>query len=196
VLTPTLTGLGERVHELRPDIGLRTHVDDVVGLLRGADLREVVLVGHSYAGLVVREAADREPARIARLVLVDGWVGPDDASMDGLAPESFRKWIDAATTDGIIAVPPASAVGVTGPDQMAWVEERMTPQPRLTFAEPTRLTGAVDEIPTRAVLCVPARLPFREFARGIGCPTVELESGHGAMIAAPDVLAGLLREDA
>lgn len=196
VLTPTLTGLGERAHELRPDVGLRTHVDDVVGLLRSADLREVVLVGHSYAGLVVREAADREPGRIARLVLVDAWVGPDGASIDGLAPDFFRAWIDAATTDGVIAVPPASTVGVTEPDQVAWLGERSTPHPRRTFADPTRLTGAVDAIPARAVLCVPARFPFGEWARGLGYATVELESGHDAMVTAPGALTGLLLEDA
>jgi pimeloyl-ACP methyl ester carboxylesterase len=197
VLTPTLTGLGERAHEFRPDVGLRAHVDDVVDLLRGRDLRDVVLVGHSYAGLVVRAAADREPARIARLALVDGWVGPDGTSIDGLAPEFFRKWIESATTDGAIAVPPASMAGVTEPDQVVWLESRLTPQPRRTFAESTRLTGAVDAIPTRAVLCVPAGpFPFGEWARELGCKTVELESGHDAMVTAPAALAGLLLEDA
>jgi pimeloyl-ACP methyl ester carboxylesterase len=196
VLTPTLTGLGERAHELRPDIGLGTHVDDVVEVLRSGDLRDVVLVGHSYAGLVVREAADRESARIARLVLVDGWVGPDGTSIDGLAPEFFRNWVDAATTDGVIAVPPASSVGVTDPDQAAWLQERSTPHPRRTFAEPTRLTGAVDTLPTRAVLCVPARMPFGEWAKSLGCPSVQLESAHDAMVTAPGALARLLEEEA
>jgi pimeloyl-ACP methyl ester carboxylesterase len=197
VLTPTLTGLGERRHELRHDVGLRTHVDDIVELLRGADLRDVVLVGHSYGGLVVREAADREPARIAQLVLVDAWVGRDGASMDSLAPEFFRKWIEAATTDGVIAVPPASAVGVAEPDQVAWLESRLTPHPRRTFVDPTRLTGAVDAIPSRAVLCTPAGpIPFGEWAREFGWRTAELESGHDAMITAPAGLAGILVEDA
>lgn len=195
VLTPTLTGLGERAAELRPDIGLSTHVDDVVEVLRSGDLREVVLVGHSYSGLVVREAADREPTRIGRLVLVDGWVGPDGASMDGLAPEFFRNWVDAATTDGLIAVPAPATMGVTEPDQVAWLEERLTPQPRRTFADPTRLTGAVDAVPGRAVLCVPAApIPFREWAHELGYATVELESGHNAMVTAPSALAGLLQE--
>jgi pimeloyl-ACP methyl ester carboxylesterase len=196
VLTPTLTGLGERAHELRPDIGLRTHVDDVVGVLRSEDLHEVVLVGHSYSGLVVREAADREPTRTARIVLVDGWVGPDGASMDGLAPDFFRDWIEAATADGLIAVPAPATMGVTDPGQVAWLEERLTPQPRRTFADPTRLTGAVDAIPGRAVLCVPAAaIPFREWAHDLGYATVELRSGHNAMVTAPDALADLLQED-
>jgi hypothetical protein len=85
---------------------------------------------------------------------------------------------------------------VTEPDQVASLEERSTPHPRRTFADPTRLTGAVDAIPGRAVLCVPARMPFGELARGLGYKTVELESAHDAMVTAPDALAGLLQEDA
>jgi pimeloyl-ACP methyl ester carboxylesterase len=194
VLTPTLTGLAERAHLFRPDIGLRTHVDDVVELLRHEDLRDVVLVGHSYAGLVVREAVDREPDRVARITLVDAWVGHDGQSMDSLA--LFRNWIVSATTDGGIAVPPASAVGVTEPDDVAWVESRLTPQPRRTFSEPTNLTGAVDAIPSRAVLCTPpGPIPFGAWAAEFGWKTAELESGHDAMITAPAALAGLLLED-
>jgi pimeloyl-ACP methyl ester carboxylesterase len=197
VLTPTLIGLGERRHELRHDVGLRDHVKDVVELLQVADLRDVVLVGHSYGGFVVREAADREPERIAELVLVDAWVGRDGDSIYGLAPEVFRKWIDGATADGVIAVPPASTVGVTEPDQVAWIEPQLTPHPRRTFADPTQLTGAVDGIPTRAVVCTPAGLiPFGEWARGFGWPTAELEAGHDVMTTAPAALAGILSEDA
>ena len=128
-------------------------------------------------------------------MLLDAWVGPDGASMDGLAPESFRRWADAATTDGVIAVPRAAAVGVTDPDQVAWLEPQLTPHPRRTFADPTHLTGAVDAIPGRAVLCVPAAaIPFREWAHELGYATVELESGHNAMVTAPAALAGLLQE--
>ncbi|WP_147258339.1 alpha/beta fold hydrolase [Pseudonocardia hierapolitana] len=197
VLTPTLTGLGERASEFREDIGLRTHVENVVDLLRRADLRDVVLVGHSYAGLVVREAADREPERIARLTLVDAWAGRDGESIDSLAPEFFRNWVESITTDGAIPVPPAPSVGVTEPDQVAWLESRLTPQPRRTFSEPTRLTGAVEAIPCRAVLCTPpGPMPFGELARGFGWKTVELESGHDAMTGAPAQLARILLDDA
>lgn len=197
VLTPTLTGLGERAHEFRADIGLRTHVDDVVDLLRSADLRDVVLVAHSYAGLVVREAADREPERIARLTLIDPWAGRDGESMDSLAPEFFRNWIESITRDGAIPVPPVSTMGVTEPEQVAWLQSRLTAQPRRTFSEPTRLTGAVEAIPCRAVLCTPAgRIPFEEWARGFGWKTVDLESGHNAMITAPTELARILLDDA
>jgi pimeloyl-ACP methyl ester carboxylesterase len=197
VSIPTLVGLGERADEFRPDIGLRDHVDDVVHTLEGADLGDVVLVGHSYAGLVVREAADRAPDRVARLVLVDAWAGPDGASIDSLAPAFFRNWVESVTEGGAIPVPAVRTVGVTDPQQVAWLESRLTPHPRRTFSDPTRLTGAVDAVPCRAVVCTPpGGIPFAGWAREFGWKTVELESGHDAMVTAPAALAGLLLEDA
>ena len=106
VHTPTLTGLGERGHLAGPEIGLRTQTNDLLGLLRYEDLRDVVLVGHSYAGLVVREAADRMPERVARITLVDAWAGRDGQSLDDLAPGFFRDWVEPATVDGLIPAAP------------------------------------------------------------------------------------------
>src|SRR5580700_2534506 len=71
VYTPTLTGLGERSHLLRPDIDLDTHIADVVGVLRYEDLTDVILVGHSYGGMVITGVADRALARIGQLVYLD-----------------------------------------------------------------------------------------------------------------------------
>src|SRR4051794_40381551 len=65
VFTPTLTGLGERAHLARPETDLTTHVRDVVGVLECEDLRDVLLVGHSYGGMVITGAADRAPDRLA-----------------------------------------------------------------------------------------------------------------------------------
>src|SRR5438034_191891 len=67
----TLTGLGDRVHLARSDVGLETHITDVVNLLDYEDLRDVVLVGHSYAGVVVTGVADRRPERLAAVVYLD-----------------------------------------------------------------------------------------------------------------------------
>src|SRR4026209_178269 len=64
VYRPQLTGQGDRVHLARPDIGLSTHIDDVVNLILYEDLRDIVLVGHSYGGVVITGVADRVPDRI------------------------------------------------------------------------------------------------------------------------------------
>lgn len=190
VWTPTLSGMSGTPD---PTVGLHTHADDLVRLLRAEDLGDVVLVGHSYAGLVVREAADRVPERVARLVLLDAWAGRDGVSLDDLAPPPFAGWVERNTSDGLIAVPPTSMVGVTDPAQVAWLEPRLAPQPRRTFAEPTRLTGAVDGIECHAIVCTPDNgVPFARWAADFGWPVSPIATGHDAMVTAPDELTRLL----
>ncbi|GAA2286930.1 alpha/beta fold hydrolase [Actinomadura luteofluorescens] len=197
VHTPTLTGLGERAHLAGPEIGLRTHIDDLSGLLTYEDLRDVVLVGHSYAGLVVREAADRMPERVARITMVDAWAGRDGESLDDVAPGFFRDWIESVTVDGLVPPAPAATVGVTEPDQVAWLESKLTPHPRRTFSQPTRLSGAVDAIPCRAVLCTPGGpMPFVRLADEHGWAATVLDVGHDAMVTAPRELADVFLQDA
>src|SRR5260221_2335064 len=74
VFTPTLTGVGERSHLLSRDVGLDTHVADVANLMIWENLRDVVLVGHSYSGFVARHVADRMPDRIRSLIYLDAFV--------------------------------------------------------------------------------------------------------------------------
>ncbi|SHF94380.1 alpha/beta fold hydrolase [Streptoalloteichus hindustanus] len=195
VFTPTLSGIGERAHQATPKIGLRAHVTDLVAMLRYEDLRDVVLVGHSYGGFVVREAADQAPERIARIVMVDAWAGRDGESLDDRATRFFRDWLDSVTVDGMVPPPPLESLGVSEPTDQAFLRPRLTPQPRLTFAEPTRLTGTVDLIPTSAVVCVPGGgIPFGQWAEEFGWPTLEIETGHNAMVTAPDALTEALQK--
>src|SRR5215468_5197315 len=87
----SLTGLGERAHLARPDTDLDVHVADVVNLLRYEDLREVVLVGHSYGGSVVTVAADRATDRVAQLVYVDSGPLPDGVAQVEFNPPPERE---------------------------------------------------------------------------------------------------------
>src|SRR5437763_6310667 len=73
VYTPTLTGLGERAHLGTPDVGLATHVEDIVTMLEYEDLTDVVLVGHSYAGMVITGVAHAVPSRLTHLVYLDAF---------------------------------------------------------------------------------------------------------------------------
>jgi len=91
VYTPTLTGLGERVHLLSREVGLNTHVMDIVNVLRYEDLRNVILVGHSYAGMVITGVADQAPDRIRKLIYFDAAVPETGESMLDLVPAEVRQ---------------------------------------------------------------------------------------------------------
>lgn len=157
---------------------------------------EVVLVGHSYAGLVVREAADLRSGAVGHLVLVDGWAGPDGASMFGLAPEAFVAAVRAAAAtsgDGKrIPPPPPAAFGVVDAADSAWLAGLLVPQALSTFTEATRLSGAVDRIPGTAVHCRPATYPFDRFGAALGYRTLALDGPHDVMLTDPEPLARLL----
>src|SRR5205085_9951525 len=92
VFTPTLSGLGERSHLLHPGIDLDAHIEDVAQVLRFERLERVILVGHSYGGMVVTGVAERSPDRIGHLVYLDAVVPEDGRSLLDLRPpaESAR----------------------------------------------------------------------------------------------------------
>ncbi|WP_374197195.1 alpha/beta fold hydrolase [Nonomuraea sp. NEAU-A123] len=162
----------------------------------------VVLVGHSYAGLVVRQAADLRPELVDHVIMVEGWAGADGDSMFSLAPEGFVKFVqDSAeftgqgasartsarsSPDGWQVPAPAPALfGITDPDDAQWLQERLRPQPLRTFTEGTRLTGAVDRIPGTAVYCRPQTFAFDRFAEAVGYRTVALDAPHDVMLTDP-----------
>jgi pimeloyl-ACP methyl ester carboxylesterase len=87
VYAPSLTGLGDRVHLLSPSVRLETHIEDVLGVLSYEDLRDVVLVGHSYGGMVITGVADRAADRVSHLVYLDAFVPRDGECLLDLLPE-------------------------------------------------------------------------------------------------------------
>jgi pimeloyl-ACP methyl ester carboxylesterase len=128
VLRTTLTGLGERVHLASPEISLGTHVRDVVNALFYEDLRDVILVGHSYGGAVVTGAAERVPERLAHLVYVDAFVPEDGQVGHGLlGPEVAADWRERVRTLGDGWRLPSPFPGVT---------ERHAPAPWRPVEEP------------------------------------------------------------
>ncbi len=173
------------------DVGLEDHVAQVVATLATAG-DKVVLVGHSYAGLVIRQAADQRPDLVDHIVLVEGWAGPDGASLFGMAPAWFTQALQATAVDGLLPPVPAALLGIDDPDDARWVEERLRPHPIRTFAEPTRLTGAVDRIPGTALYGRSAKLPFADLARALGYRMVPIDGPHDVMITSPRALAHLL----
>ncbi len=98
----TLTGLGERMHLANANIGLSTHIADVVNTVLFEQLSNVILIGHSYGGMVITGAADRMPERIKRVVYVDAFLPDSGESMAALAGEGFNGMVASSTTDGLI----------------------------------------------------------------------------------------------
>jgi pimeloyl-ACP methyl ester carboxylesterase len=133
VYRPQLTGQGDRVHLARPDIGLNTHIDDVVNTILYEDLRDIILVGHSYGGMVISGVADRVPDRIKRLVYLDAMVPNDGDSVRSMLPggSDFIKQM----TKGDYIVPPW-----VKPDQPL---PHDVPQSLKTFTDPIVLKSDV-----------------------------------------------------
>src|SRR5438132_4781326 len=91
VYAVTLTGLGERIHLASPEVDLETHIQDVVNVLFYEDLRDVVLVGHSYGGMVITGVADRAPERLRQLVYLDAAVPSDGQAIADLSGPERRQ---------------------------------------------------------------------------------------------------------
>jgi pimeloyl-ACP methyl ester carboxylesterase len=202
VHTPTLTGLGEREHLGCRNITLQTHVQDLQAAMQMEDLRDVVLVGHSYGGVVISLLAERERARIRQLVYLDAFV-PESGKriIDYLLPLERREAIvKLGTETGYVPPVPATALGVTDPADLAWVNARVVKQPFATFNEPVKLAAAAGANFPRAYLaCVePTSGSFGQFATMVrNDPTWtfrELRTGHNAMVIAPQLLADALLE--
>ena len=205
VYTPTLSGLGERSNLLSPDIDLELHVRDVVAVLHYEDLHDVILVGHSYGGMVITGAADRAADRIGRVVYLDA-ANPENGQslvdVDGPIIESTRPL--GAVVDGVelVLLPSPEAglfYGVTDPDDVAWMADRLTGHPWKCFEQPLRLTDEVAfaALPQYHIVCT-SKLATRdpelmEKARADG-RLWEIDTGHDLMITEPAaVTEALLR---
>ena len=200
--TPTYTGLGERVHLGSPSVDLDTHIQDVCGALTMEDLRDVVLVGHSYGGMVATGVADRETHRIAQLVYLDAFVPRDGQSVFDLHPVEVRERMQrAARLDGEgWLVPPNPPPPDTPPADLAWMAPRRLPHPIKTFEQPIRLSGAADSLPRTYIYCTRPGPGdgFRQFAQRArteaGWQYREIDSSHNPHVTAPDALAAMLHE--
>jgi pimeloyl-ACP methyl ester carboxylesterase len=201
VTTPTHTGLGERSHLLSRSITMATFVDDVVNHLSWEDLTDVVLVGHSFGGAPITGAADRVPERIAKLIYLDGAIMENGETWFALLPtdiaEARRKMADEATGGLSLPAVPVENFGVTEPDDVAFLEPRLTPHPLATFSTPLDLKNPVGNgLEAHYVMCTdPAYMPANlghERALRKGWPIAELKTGHDAMVMAPLATADLL----
>jgi len=199
----TLTGVADRSHLLGPEVDLDTHTEDIVRLVESEDLRDVVLVGHSYGGMPVSAAALRLRDRIARVVYVDSGplpVGTTQQSMSG----------EPVDPDEGAAVPPrewdagADPVLLAGLDEAALtlLRTRSTPHPRASVTQPLGARATSAELPTTLIACTFAPEQVKEmmaadhpFFSGLTeAEVVPLATGHWPMLSEPAALAGILEQ--
>jgi pimeloyl-ACP methyl ester carboxylesterase len=200
VCTPTLTGLGERVHLLTPDIDLMTHVNDILGVLEYEDLQQVILVGHSYGGMVISGVAEQAGIRVGHLVYLDAFV-PDqgeavrDYFSDGGLDEPVREH-----GDGWRLPKPSMEgedfFGVTDPIDLEWMCSRVSDHPYKTLTQPVQLTADWrNRLPQTFIQTTMDFAEHAERAKRRGSRSYELLSaGHDAMVTQPAELVRIFLE--
>jgi pimeloyl-ACP methyl ester carboxylesterase len=220
VFPVTLTGLGERVHLADESVDLDVHVADVLGVLDYEDLSDAILVGHSYAGVVVAGAADRRPGRLHTVVYLDTGPLPNGMAIsDVQTPEQRETQRSAVERDGDgwrWPVPDratletgefGSTAGLSD-EHFAAIATRGTPHPYATFTSPLRLEHAGPPGVNRsAIFCAAGGITVASVRAliGQGDPRAapfadpdwdlrELPTGHWAMFSAPDRLAETLHD--
>ena len=218
VFTPTLTGVGERAHLIAAMSHVDVHIADVVNLLEWEELTDVILVGHSYGGMVITGVADRAKERLRHVVYLDAFLPEDGDSSSALAVRLMNPDATEADVAAEIAGRTARAndAGGVPPDmerlfdipaepaeRRAWVARRVTPQPLAAQTTPVRLAnGGSDGLPRTYILCAgaPGRTPFMALAERLrgqpGWTFRELATTHDAMVTMPAETGGLLMEAA
>lgn len=201
VYTPTFTGISDRSHLLSPAVDLSTHVDDVVRLIDAEGITDVVLVGHSYAGMVISAVAERRPQALRMRVHLDAFVPFDGEAAIDLLPEGpAHHYREAVAGPGFgWLIPPRSleVLGVKDQADLDWLTPRLTPHPWATYAEVIALGEAEASVPGVFIECTDwmrVFQPHAERARTRGWPVHELATGHEAMVTAPDALSVLLQQ--
>ncbi|MEV5602626.1 alpha/beta hydrolase [Streptomyces sp. NPDC052299] len=192
----TLAGLGGK-REL--PVGRQTHVTDIVAEVQRLDLRDVVLVGHSYSGIPVGQAAARLGARLARVVFVDACVPADGESFVSAwwqGPAALQGQLDG--NGGLWAVPEAAEFegqDLTG-EQIARFRKDATPHPGAALADPAVLERPLGELPATYIKCLlDGPEPGEDVARLLTSERWELvtmETGHWPMFSRPGELAAIL----
>ena len=204
VFTPTLTGLGEREHLISRDANLEMHINDIAAVIRYEKLETVVLVGTSYAGLVISGVADRLSHRITTLIYLNAALPVNGKSMLDTLPEERRNTVKKlAEVEGDGYRVPTSLVldtGIEDNDRRDDFLRRMTPHPLESLLQPIHLCGKFEQVPRKAYVLATKKIShhFREhydWAKNTnGWTAHEMPTYHYPMATAPEATSELLME--
>jgi pimeloyl-ACP methyl ester carboxylesterase len=202
VFPVTLTGVGERFHLGSADTNLSTHIQDVAAVMVSEELENVIVVGHSYAGMVVSGIAERYPQYLRALVYVDALVPEDGETMFDLTSTAFRAMAmeKAGQSSGgyLVAPPSVEFLGVDAA-HAAWVGRRLTAHPIGTAMERLTLGAADPSIPRHYIACespsISTTLLSKERVhRDPSWAIHSLDASHEAIINCPYTVSDILHD--
>jgi pimeloyl-ACP methyl ester carboxylesterase len=194
VWVPTLTGLGERIHLANPAIDLSVHIRDVANVIDYENLTDVILVGHSYGGMVITGVAGVMADRLRALFYLDAFLPRDGEALWDIADDDARRYY----IDGQRAHPGMVAAFF---DQ-AGSRSKLSPHPLLTLTEPVATGGAEERVGNRTYVYATRDAPtvFTKFHERVQADPAwkvrTVDTGHVVMAEDPDGLTALLLEEA
>ena len=205
VYAPSLTGCGDRIHMTSPDVGLDTHIQDIVNIIDFENLDNVILVGHSFAGMVITGVADQRRDRIRRIVFFDALV-PTEGRMSGVSrtPEGelsdyflkrMEKFVDGYQMDYFDSYPLEMVVPDSEPELQALLKEKITLHPMRAWSDELELkNGGWEGLPRTYIHCVGQEYSMTsDFmvgpAREPGWQFIELDVPRGGMLTHPELVA-------
>ena len=192
-------GVGERAAELSPQLDNDTFLADTLAAIERVDLRDVVLVGHSFGSLIAGLVVDRAPQRVAHLVIIDGGIPQDGQSIFGRIPAHIaakrRALVRVLNGTEVLPFAPVGSLIIDNPELAAWTHRQLTPHPVACYTKPIRLVHpAGNGRPITYIACTKPRYPvsagMHEKVRAM--PHVRfrpIEAGHNCIISAPGLVA-------
>jgi pimeloyl-ACP methyl ester carboxylesterase len=195
VYAPTLTGIGARKHLLNREIDLDTHIQDVIGVIADEDLSDIVLVGHSYGGMVISGVADRVPEKVASLVYLDAFVPENGQSLFSVLPPD-RRLVTVPGEDWLVAPIPPAGFGLKRPEVIALWEGKSGPHPRATMSQPLQLKGGIGRVKQKMYILATEPARFAQFYEKVkndpGWTACTLPCTHFIQLEMPDELTAIL----
>ena len=192
-------GVGERAAELAPDLDNDVFLADTLAYIEKEDLRDFVLVGHSFGSLIATLVTDRAAERIGHLVIIDGGIAQDGQSIFGRIPPEIvakrKKLIRIVNGTEVLPFAPVGSLIIDDPEMAAWTHRQLTPHPVACYTKPIRLFHpAGNGRPMTYIACTKPRYPvsagMHEKVQAMGHVRYRpIEAGHNCILSAPDLVA-------
>ncbi len=200
LLTPTYTGLGERAHLAHQGLDLEAHIQDILKVIEYEDLRDIVLVGHSYGGMVATGVADRARDKVAQVIYIDAFVPDDGQSLFDLNEAGRASSREAAKNGDGWRIPPMPTPPDTSPADVEWLSPRRVQMPIKCFEQQLKLQNGPLTLPRSYIYATrisPADT-FGRFSRMTKNDPAwryfEIDASHSPNVTAPEALMELLQK--